>query len=80
MSEVTTPAVVAPAGVPDTAIDSVSVPAPPLRLSPVVSVSVVATPVSCAVNVSAVEPPVKLEPVSRPVVSELTPYPDNPLI
>ena len=79
MLEVTTPDVWPPTIVPETAIDSVSVPVPPVRLSPVVSVSVVEVPVSCAVNVSSVEAPVKLEPVSRPVVSELTPDSHNPL-
>ena len=73
------PAVVAPAGVPETAIIRVSVPEPPLMLSPVVSVSVVARPVSCAVKVSAPVEPVKFAGVSRPVVSELTPDSHNPL-
>jgi hypothetical protein len=74
MPVVETPAVVAPAGVPETETDSVSVPSPPAMLSPVVSVSVVAVLVSCALNVSSPVPPVKLEPASKPVVSELVPH------
>lgn len=68
---VATPAVVAPAGVPDADTVSRSVPAPPSRLSPVVKVSVAGavTAVSTAVKVSAPVPPVNAEPVSRLVVS-----------
>jgi hypothetical protein len=64
----------------DAAIDSLSVPEPALIESPAFNVVVGAPPIaaeSTALNVSLVEAPVN---VSRPVVSELTPYPDNPLI
>ena len=64
----------------DATIESLSVPAPALIESPeliVVVGTLFIVPESTALNVSLVEAPVN---VSRPVVSELTPYPDNPLI
>jgi hypothetical protein len=64
----------------DATIESLSVPAPALIESPeliVVVGTLFIVPESTALNVSLVEAPVN---VSRPVVSELTLYPDNPLI
>jgi hypothetical protein len=64
----------------DATIASLSVPAPALIESPeliVVVGTLFIVPESTALNVSLVEAPVN---VSRPVVSELTLYPDNPLI
>jgi hypothetical protein len=58
---------------------SVSVPSPPLRLSPALSVETVAPETVAAVAANESLPAAPVD-VSRPVVSELTLYPDNPLI
>jgi hypothetical protein len=64
----------AAASVPDAVIDRVSVPVPPVKLSPAFNVLTAAVAVSLRMvelKVSLAVPPVKDAPVSSPVVSDL---------
>ena len=64
--------------VPDAVIDRVSVPVPPVKLSPAFNVLTAAVAVSLRMvelKVSLAVPPVKDAPVSRPVVSVLNWFP-----
>lgn len=73
----------AAASVPDAVIDRVSVPVPPVKLSPAFNELDAAVAVSLRIvelKVSLPAPPVNSVPVSRPVVSDLSHALDKSLI